>query len=289
MTRKHFALQKSPSFNSIPYAQEISKKLQFSLNFILDPAVLVDAEGNLIAINDKLLEATGFVKDELVGENLLRTYLFSSKNRISLTRKCFEKEKKNNVGIFEVEVNKKNGEKIFTEMNMKKIDCGKKSADLMVFHDSTARKNQEKVLEESEKRYLALCEDYRILILDSDLKGNICYANKIAENYGITQEDVAEKRNLLEFVSKENHSRLVSAHLSVISGKKVEEEIEIITSKGIFAVDFVSSPIRKEGKIVGCHTTMIDITDKKQVGKKFEKYADSALALNEAYRDSLGY
>jgi PAS domain S-box-containing protein len=289
MTRKNLACPKLLSIDSIPQAQEIPKKFLFSLNFVLDPAVLVDVEANLIATNDKLLETTGYSEDELVGENLLRTNLFSSKNRVCLTRKCIEKYKKRCVDIFEIELNKKNGEKISTEVKMKKIKCGKKTVCLIVFHDITAMKNREKILEESEKRYLAVCEDARILILDLDLKGNICYANHIAESYGITQEDVIGRRNLLEFVSKENYPRLVSAHLSVVSGKKVDDETEIITSKGIFAVNFVSSPIRKEDKIVGCHIGMIDITDKKQTEKKFEKYADSALSLSGAYRDSLGY
>lgn len=261
---------------------KIPKKLLSSLNFILDPAVIVDLEGNLVATNDRLAETTGFSRDELVGENLLRTDLVSSKSRICLMRKCLEKAERSDVDTFEIEVNKKNGEKMCVEVKTKKIECGEKVAELMVFHDITDRRNWETALRESEERYRNLCEDAGILMLNSDLKGNICYANKIAENYGLIQEDVIGK-NMLDFVSKKNRPKLVSTHLGVVSGKNVEEEIEIITSKGVFIVDYVSSPIRKEGRITGCHITMIDITDKKEMEKKLEKYAVSARALGEAY------
>jgi len=254
-----------------------------SLNLILDPAVIVDLKGNLVATNDRLGETTGFRKDELEGENLLRTDLVSSKSRICLMRKCLEAAEKSDVNNFEIELNKKNGEKMFVEVKTKKIECRKKIVKLIVFHDITDRRNRETVLSESEERYRRLCEDARILMLTSDLKGNICFANKIAETYGFIQDDVIGK-NMVDFVCKTNRQKLVSTHLNVVSGKKVEEEIEIITPKGVFIVDYVSSPIRKEGRITGCYIAMIDITHKKDIDKKLEKYAVSAYELQEAYR-----
>jgi PAS domain S-box-containing protein len=198
-------------------------------------------------------------------------------------RKCLETAEKSDANNFEIELNKKNGEKIFAEVKTKKIECRKKAAKLIVFHDITDRRNRETVLIESEERYRSLCEDAKILMLSSDLKGNICYANKIAETYGFIQDYVIGK-NMLDFVSKKNGPKLVSIHLCVVSGKKVEEEIEIITSKGVFIVEYVSSPIRKEGRIIGCHIAMIDITDKKEMNKKLGNYAASAYELQEAYR-----
>lgn len=254
-----------------------------SLNLILDPAAIVDLKGNLVATNDRLNEKTGFGKDELEGKNLLRSEFISSKSRICLMRKCLEASKKGNLNTFEIEVNKKTGQKMFVEATMQEIECRKKVAKLIVFHDLTDRNNRETALRESEERYQSLCEDARILILTSDLKGNICFANKIAQNYGFIHDDVIGK-NMADFVSKTYHPKLVSIHLNVVSGRKVEEEIEIITPKGVFAVDYVSSPIRKEGRITGCHIAMIDITGKKDVNGKLEKYAVSAYKLQEAYR-----
>ncbi|MGZ4850090.1 MAG: PAS domain-containing protein [Candidatus Bathyarchaeia archaeon] len=282
MTR-NLADPKSHHLSSKNQLLKIPRKLISSLNLILDPAVIVDLEGNLLATNNSLCETTGFRKDELVGENLSRTDFVSPKNRICLMRKCLETAEKSDVNTFEIEVEKKNGEKMYTEVMTKKIECGKKAAELIVFHDVTDRRNREKALMESEEQYRSLCEDARILMLTSDLKGNICFANKIAETYGFIQDDVIGK-NMADFVSKKNRPKLVSTHLNVVSGKKVEEEIEIITSNGVFIVDYVSSPIRKEGRITGCHIAMIDITDKKQINKKLEDYSVSAAELREAYR-----
>jgi len=285
MTRNDLADPKAHQLDSNNQFFRISNKIIFSLNFIPDPAVIVDLDGNLLATNDGLCEITGFAEKELVGKNLLKTDFIYSKNRICLMRKCIETSERKHVNIFEIEVNKKNGEKMCVEVNMKKIEYGKEVAELIVFHDVTDRRNREETLRESEERYRSLCEDARILVLTSDLKGNLCFANKVAETYGFIQDAVIGK-NMVDFVSKPNRPKLVSTHLNVISGKKVEQEIEIVTSKGAFIVDYVSSPIRKEGRIIGCHIGMIDITDKKQMDKKLEKYAFSAIELREAYRNT---
>lgn len=283
MTRNSLTDPKLRYSNTSNQLLKISKKLMASLNLISDLAVIVDLKGNLVATNNRLNQTTGFRRDELVGENLLRTALVSSKSRVCLMRKSLEISEKVDVDTFEIEVNKKNGEKMFVEATVQEIECRKKVAKLIVFHDVTDRKNRETALRESEERYRSLCEDAKILMLTSDLKGNICFVNKIEETYGLMHDDVIGK-NVADFVSKTYRSKLVSIHLNVVSGRKVEEEIEIITPKGVFTVDYISSPIRKEGRIIGCHIAMIDITEKKDVNGKLEKYAVSAYELQEAYR-----
>jgi PAS domain S-box-containing protein len=222
MARNSLTDPKLRYLNTSNQLLKISKKLTASLNLILDPAVIVDLKGNLVATNDRLNQTTGFGKDELEGENLLRIALVSSKSRVCLIRRCLEAAEKRDVNNFEIEFNKKNGEKMFVEATMQEIECRKKVAKLIVFHDITDRNNREKALRESEERYRSLCEDARILMLTSDLKGNICFANKIAETYGFIHDNVVGK-NMADFVSKTYRPKLVSIHLNVVSGRKVEE------------------------------------------------------------------
>lgn len=252
------------------------------MNFVLDPAIIVDLNGNLIAANYRLLETNGFRRDELEGANVLRTDLVSSNSRILLFRKCLETAATTDVSNFEVELNKKNGERIIAEAKMKKIDFGKKNMKLIVFHDITDMRNREKVLKESEEMYANYCEDDRILIFLSDLKGNICFVNEVAKTYGFIREDVFGK-NMVDFISKKNCQKFVSNHLCVVSGKKVKEEIEIVTSKGIFFVEYISAPLRKDGRITGCYFAMRDVTEKKEASQKIEKYFVSADEFREAY------
>jgi PAS domain S-box-containing protein len=244
--------------------------------------MIIDVEGSIVATNDRLAEITGIKKDELERKSLLQMDFISSKSRVFLLKKCLNSTQKCDLDSFEVEVKKKDGHKLFFELVMQEILCSKKVVKLIVFHDITAKNIREINLRDSDERYQRLCKDVKILILTTDLKGNIYFANKIAETYGFIINESIEK-NIVEFVSKENRSKLVSIHLNVVSGRKVNEEIEIITPSGIFVVDYYSSPIRKDDRIVGCQISMIDITYKKQLMKKYETYSDSALALKNAY------
>jgi PAS domain S-box-containing protein len=263
---------------------EITRNFRSLLNLLLDPAMVIDFEGNLVATNDRLYETTGFRKDELERKNLLGTDFISQRSRIFLLKKCLNPTENSSIDKFEIEAKKKNGERMFIEVMMSEIVCKSKVAKLVVFHDITDRSIREIALRDSDSRYQKLCEDIKILVLTTDLKGNICFANEVAETYGFIVDDATGK-NITDFVSKVNRSKLISIHLSVVSGRKVQEEIEIITSNGIFTVDYFSSPIRKEDRITGCLISMIDITDRKQIMKKFEKYSDSALELKKAYHN----
>jgi PAS domain S-box-containing protein len=263
---------------------EITRNIKSFFNLMLDPAMIIDLEGNLVATNDRLSETTGFRKDELERKNLLKLDFISSRSRIFLLKKCLNSTENSDIDTFEIEGKKKNGDRMIVEVMMREIECRNQVAKLVVFHDITDRSIREITFRDSDERYQRLCEDVRILVLTTDLKGNICFANKVAETYGFIVDNVTGK-NIADFVSKSNRSKLVSIHLNVISGRKVQEEIELITSNGIFTVDYFSSPLRKEDRITGCQIAMIDITEKKQIMKKFEKYSDSAIKLKNAYRN----
>jgi len=137
------------------------------------------------------------------------------------------------------------------------------------------RLTQEKAREEleaSEERYRTLCEDARILILKTDLRGDISFVNRIVEDYGLKKEDAIGK-NIRNFVPKKYWLKLLGVKTSVNQGKIVDGEIEIVTPKGKLLVEYRSGPLRSEGKVVGGLTVIQDITAKKKMERKLQEYA----------------
>jgi PAS domain S-box-containing protein len=263
-------------------SSKIPQEVYFLLNAVHDPTAIVDMGGNLIALNRPFSKTTGFSEDDILGKNLLKNGLISSKSGIRLMTRSLEATARNNSCTLEIEISRKNGKRMCAEVRTTKMESAENTLVILFFCDVTERKIQEAALVELTERYLAVCEDARILVLDLDRKGNIIYSNKTAEGYGLCLKDVLGK-NIMEFFGMENRSKLVSDHLCVISGQKVEEEIQLNTPKGVFKVNYVSSPVRKAGSLVGCRVTMID-TARGKLEKKLEKYAAGALILNEAYR-----
>ena len=56
------------------------------VNVIADPVVIVDHKGRFLEINDKLVEATGFSKEELLGKNFMRTDIVTTKSKATLMK-----------------------------------------------------------------------------------------------------------------------------------------------------------------------------------------------------------
>ncbi len=136
-------------------------------------------------------------------------------------------------------------------------------------------------LQASEERYRNLCENARVGILRMDRKGTVTYANRLINEYGLNRDDVVGK-NMLRFIPMKNRPKMFMEHISVVRGNNSEGETEIITPKGKLTIEYISNPVRHDGKIIGCETVMQDVTDKKEMEKKLEEYAARLETMVEA-------
>jgi PAS domain S-box-containing protein len=166
------------------------------LNAIADPVVIVDNKGRFLGINDKVLELTGFSKDELLGKNFMKTNIVTMKSKAILIKNLTKRMMGINIKPYEIEAKKKSGETVFMEINAKKIEYEGKGADLVVFHDITERKIMEekreryaeqlekevkertRILRENEEKLRSTFNSSPDAISVSDLKGNIVDCNQ---------------------------------------------------------------------------------------------------------------
>ena len=160
------------------------------VNVIADPVVIVDHKGTFLEINDKVVEVTGFSKEELLGKNFVRTEIVTTKSKAILIKNLAKRMMGIDVKPYEIKANTKDGETVDVEVNAKKIEYRGKSVDLVIFRDITERKMMEeklekyaeqleekvkertKTLKENEEKLLSIFNSSPDAIAVSDLKGN---------------------------------------------------------------------------------------------------------------------
>jgi PAS domain S-box-containing protein len=122
------------------------RKFQTLFNFMPLPMVIVDAKGNLLAVNNRVEKVTGFKREELLGKNFLGIKIVTVKGEVSLEKNLTQRMKGIHVAPYEIEVLTRNGGKLPCEVNAVKIKYENKPADLVIFHGIAEKKMVEERL-----------------------------------------------------------------------------------------------------------------------------------------------
>jgi PAS domain S-box-containing protein len=177
-----------------------------------------------------------------------------------------------------------------------------------LIEDITERKKAEEELRESEEKYRDLFENAGEGIITVDLEARITGANKLVEEYGFKREELFRKK-LFDFVPEYDWARSVSDFEILVSGKSVNGEMDVITPKGIFTVEYRDNPIIRAGKVIGVQIILTDITERKRAEEslreseeRFRRLYEQAplgyqsldaegcfIDVNQAWLDLLGY
>ncbi|MFH1150862.1 MAG: PAS domain S-box protein [Actinomycetota bacterium] len=141
-------------------------------------------------------------------------------------------------------------------------------------------------LMESERRFRELADQLPQAVVESDARGNITYANRLAlEWFGYNRQDMESGRlDPLSFVPEEEREKMVEnfkrARAGTLSGTRSYTAMR--KDGTAFPVLVASSPIVRDGKVVGLRGVLSDVTEQKQVEdrvraseRKYRELADS--------------
>jgi PAS domain S-box-containing protein len=150
---------------------------------------------------------------------------------------------------------------------------GKPLLGIGVVQDITEYKQAERALKDSEEKYRNLFENARDVIATFDTKGNITDVNKAVEEYGFKREQLIGE-SLFNYIAEGHKARAVEDFEVLISGHTVSGEMDVITPKGVFTVNYSDNPIMRDKDVVGIQSILKDITERKR--------AEEALRTSEA-------
>jgi len=257
------------------------------LNFIADPAAVVDKKGHLLLVNNALEETTGLSKKEIIGKAVFELNLLSPKSKEIILANLKKRMQGLPVEPYEITFTDKNGETRHAEIKAKKIDYDGQYADLVIFRDITRRKQNAKRLKEYAEKLEALvnekvkeikesAEKLRSIfdsspdaITVSDLNGKIIDCNQAkVRGHGFSSKDELIGKSILELVSpKDRQKALLCMQEIAKKGLSKNAEWTFLSRDGReFPVECAASVLKDAvGNPIGFVTITKDITERKKM------------------------
>ena len=252
------------------------------LNFIVDPAVIVDEKGKFLIVNDAFMDLTGLSKKELLGASFLDTKILTADSKVTLLKNLMKRMKGLPVEPYEISFTDKTGKVRYVEVKAKKIDRAGQAVDLVIFRDITRRKENarrlkeysekmealvnEKVkeIEESEEKYRELINGMNDTAWVIDFDGKFVDVNDAAVKVlGYSREEllsmgppdidksltVEQIRDLVKRMPADEIQVFETAHTTK-DGKKIPVEISssLVTYKGKQAILSIARNITERRK-----------------------------------------
>jgi PAS domain S-box-containing protein len=262
------------------------------LNFIVDPAVIVDENGLFLAVNHAFEETTGLNKKDLINKPFLEIENLPTESKALLLKNLKKRMHCVATEPYEITFQDKNDEKRVTEVKAKKISYAQHPADLVLFHDVTRRKENAKRLEEySEKMEALVDEKVREIreskkkletIFDSspdaitvtDLNGTIIECNgATARLHGFPSRQEVIGKNAFDLISPKDRQKAATQMKAIRkSGSMQNLELIFLTKNGKqFPAEASANIIRNvQGKPIGYVAVTKDISERKNSEEKLK-------------------
>ncbi len=256
-----------------------------------DAIILMGQKEEVTFWNGAAEKIFGYSSEEMLGKNLHET-LTPEKYR-ELQNKNFDQFIRTGTGnaigkTVEVEAIRKNGEIFPVELSLSALKINGKWNALGIVRDISQRKSDEEKLLRQKEKFDYLLKNLNDLVFETDSKGKIIFANKIAEKffdkplkevYGSKIYQYFDKNGLLIILNKykefKNHTGepiFISHELTLKNGKIVQINLTIVFDKN---------------GILNTLGVARDITQQKQTERELNKYKNNLEKLLESRTSEL--
>jgi PAS domain S-box-containing protein len=269
--------------------KESREYFQTLFNSIIDPVAIVDKKGKILEITDKVVEITGYARDEFVGKNFMLTKFASKKTKAVLLQNLLKRMAGIKIPPYEIEIIRKNGDKVNVEINAAKIDYFGKVAEMVVFRDISERKLAEKSIKESEEKFRNLAEESPNMIFINQM-GRVVYANKkCEETMGYKREDFYKSDfNFLDLIAPEYREMIMENLKKHESGEELSPyEYELITKDGKRIESIITTKLIKYGGENALLGIITDITEWKKAEQKLKESEENYRNMVELAPDGI--
>ncbi len=168
---------------------------------------------------------------------------------------------------------------------------------LVTYQDRTSEKLYQREIKESEKRYRDLANLLPVVVFETDISGKIIYANKMAmKMFRYSKKDLESGLRVETMLIPEERLKARREIFYQIRGGSSEKAIEFtgLRKDGTtFPVNFLVSPIIKDGEFKGFRGILNDLTEQKNIQEQLRRdktYLESLIqgapeAIMQSFKD----
>ena len=264
-------------------AEEALKKSEQKLRDVIDTSpdgiVWVDTTGKITLFNKKGFEITGFSEKDIIGKNFVDVGVLTPESKRKILEAFMKRIKGINTPPYEIEFVAENGEIIPIELSASPIyEGGKIVGTQSILRDLRERKTMEEKLGESEERLRNLYESIPdALAVYVGREGCLIEYNQAFKKWcGYPDEELKDKA-FLDFVHLDDRATVLEKYRTEYSEEELPlvYEIKGINKKGeIIPTEISVGTYKKKGRVIGINVMHRDITERKEMERKLQEYAE---------------
>jgi PAS domain S-box-containing protein len=252
--------------------------------------------GEVLEVNPKTAEMYGYPVDEVVGIDLeamsAGTPGYGRKEAMQWIRRAAEGPPQ----VFEWLAKNKKGELFWVEINLKRADVGGQQRILAIVRDITGRKAAEERLKQLSQLHQLILEAAGEGIFGLDRLGNFIFMNKAAAAMlGFTPEECIGRHSssCMPYVRWADGTcypeKECKTYAPFEEGKArhVEDECFCRRDGTRFPVEYTSTPIVAEGRILGSVVTFSDITARRRTEEALRTSETNYREIFESVNDAI--
>jgi PAS domain S-box-containing protein len=148
--------------------------------------------------------------------------------------------------------------------------------------EATEHKRAKEAFQNSEQRYKDIVEKVNDIIYTLDVEGKITSSNTAVKAFGYHPEELIGK-NFVEFISEEVLEETLKDFHNVLDAGEITAETVLIGKNGKpHFVEYSSTVIKEQGRVVGIRGIVRDITERKETQEALQKaYLDLERRVEE--------
>lgn len=245
-----------------------------------DGIFLHDDEGNIIDVNQKVIEQFGYSRAEILTLKIIDLHPL---DMLPSTGMAHKKLLQAGWVNFEIEFQRKNGARFPAEVSASRFEIDGQTVVQGIVRDITERKQAETAIKQSEARYRLLLAASADPIAIYDLEGRTTYVNPAFERiFGWSMAELVGRR--LDFVPDEKKAQLLEIIQQTLKEGKVEAfETQRLTKSGQKLDVAVSGALfqDEQGQSLGSFAIIRDISQQKKAEKAIKQQNEYLAALHE--------
>ncbi|MCZ6855627.1 MAG: diguanylate cyclase, partial [Gammaproteobacteria bacterium] len=248
--------------------------------------ILSQEDGTIVDINKIYVEASGYLREDLIGQTVYELDIFADKNAFNEAAITLANE--GHVSNQEMTLKTKTGEQVPVLVSATLIDFDTQPCILCITKDIRELRNAEEQLLESEERFRGTFENAPIGIILVNLDGQIFRANHFAAELFGYENNSMHELHISQLVPPDERSNLKEALASLISGNETISRVErrMLRHDGleIWANFHIVVQRSADGEAMYCIIQIADITEMKTSQRRMEHMAFFDTLTNLANR-----